>query len=681
MLNPAHTNSLINETSPYLLQHAHNPVNWFPWNDKILDKAKAENKLIIISVGYAACHWCHVMEHESFENEDVAKVMNQNYLSIKVDREERPDVDQAYMSAVQLMTGSGGWPMNVVALPDGRPVWGGTYFKKEQWMSVLTQISDLYQENPEQLLEYANKLEKGLHQLQIIAPIEEEQFLKKEDFIPILNKWKRNFDHRDGGMSQVPKFVIPSNFQFLLRYSFQNNDEKLKEFVLKSLDKISYGGIYDHIEGGFSRYSVDERWHIPHFEKMLYDNAQMVNLYSEAYKATNDNWYKEVVTQTLEFVKNDLTSSEGGFYSSLDADSLDAENKLEEGAYYSWTKTDLKQLLNEDFELFADYFNINPTGKWEKDVYVPIRTLSNEQFIQKHSISSEELIEKKENWREILQQHRASRDKPRLDDKQLTSWNALMISGYIEAYKAFQTDDYLDAALKNAEFIVNNLYKEDGSLHHSYKNGQSKINGYLEDYAFTIEAFLKIYEVSLKETWLDHALELTKYCLDKFYDQEKAFFYFTSKEDRALITRNIDLNDNVLPSANSTMAKNLFKLSKYFDISEYLEISKEMLLKVNPQLEDYPQGYSNWLDLKMNFTFPYFEVVITGDNSVKIIQELNSNYLPNILLDGTEKVNNTRSLLKNRYKKEEDLIYVCEEGNCKLPVKTVDECLKLIKHF
>ena len=681
MSTPSHTNSLIDETSPYLLQHAHNPVNWFPWNDEILDKAKAENKLIIISVGYAACHWCHVMEHESFEDEAVAKVMNQNYISIKVDREERPDVDQAYMSAVQLMTGSGGWPMNVVALPDGRPVWGGTYFKKEQWISVLTQISNLYQENPEQLLDYANKLEKGLHQLQIIAPIEEEQFLQKEDFIPILNKWKRNFDHRDGGMSQVPKFVIPSNFQFLLRYAFQNKDENLKEFVLKSLNKISYGGIYDHIEGGFSRYSVDERWHIPHFEKMLYDNAQMVNLYSEAYKATSDNWYKEVVIQTLEFVKNDLTSSKGGFYSSLDADSLDAENKLEEGAYYSWTKADLKQLLKEDFELFADYFNINPIGKWEKEVYVPIRTLSNDQFIQKHSISSKELIEKKDYWREILKQQRATRDKPRLDDKQLTSWNSLMISGYIEAYKAFQTEAYLKAALKNAEFILKNLYKNDGSLHHSYKNGKSKINGYLEDYAFTIEAFLKIYEVSLNETWLGHAKELTKYCIDKFYDQEKAFFYFTSKEDRALITRNIDLNDNVLPSANSTMAKNLFKLSKYFDISEYLEISKKMLLKVNTQLEDYPQGYSNWLDLKMNFTFPYSEVVITGDNSVKIIQGLNSNYLPNILLDGTEKVNNTRSLLKNRYKKDQALIYLCEEGNCKLPVKTVHECLEKIKHF
>jgi len=681
MSTPLHTNSLINETSPYLLQHAHNPVNWYPWNDEILEQAKENKKLIIISVGYAACHWCHVMEHESFESEEVAKVMNQNYISIKVDREERPDVDHAYMSAIQLMTGSGGWPMNVVALPDGRPVWGGTYFKKEQWMSVLTQISDLYKENPEQLIDYAEKLENGLQQLQIITLVEEEQFLKKEDFIPVLNKWKRNFDHKEGGMNQAPKFVIPSNFKFLLRYAVQNNDETLKEFVFKSLNKISYGGIYDPIEGGFSRYAVDERWHIPHFEKMLYDNAQMVSLYSEAYRSTQESWYREVVTQTLEFVQNDLTSSEGGFYSSLDADSLNAENKLEEGAYYSWTQDELKQYLAEDFELFSDYFNINKTGKWEKDLYVPIRTLSNEQFIQKHEISSEELDQKKESWRKILKQQRQKRDTPRLDDKQLTSWNALMISGYVDAYKAFQNEEYVESATKNAEFILKHLFKKDGSLHHSYKHGNSKINGYLEDYAFTIEAFIKLYEVSLNEAWLDHALQLSTYCIAKFYDEEKTLFYFTSKEDRALITRNIDLNDNVLPSANSTMAKNLFKLSKYVDNSSYLEISKNMLHKVNPQLEEYPQGYSNWLDLKMDFTFPYFEVVVTGKNSLKKIKDLNLKYLPNILLDGTIKVNDNRLLLKDRFKENQDFIYVCEEGNCKLPVKSVDETLDIIKHF
>jgi len=681
MSTPLYTNSLIDETSPYLLQHAHNPVNWFPWKDEVLEKAKSENKLIIISVGYAACHWCHVMEHESFEDVNVGKVMNQDFISIKVDREERPDVDQAYMSAVQLMTGSGGWPMNIIALPDGRPVWGGTYLKKEQWISVLTQIANLHKDNPEQLLEYADKLEKGLYQLQIIASPKEEQFLKPDDFIAVLNKWKRNFDHRDGGMSHVPKFVIPSNFQFLLRYAFQNNDLSLKEFVLKSLNKISYGGIYDHIEGGFSRYSVDERWHIPHFEKMLYDNAQMVSLYSEAYKATKDNWYKEVVIQTLDFVKTDLTSPEGGFYSSLDADSLTTENKLEEGAYYSWKKEILQKLLQEDFEIFSDYYNVNPTGKWEKDLYVPIRTLSDEQISQKHSLSLKELKNKKVEWQLILKQQRSSRNKPRLDDKQLTSWNALMITGYVDAFKAFRIKEHLKTAIKNADFILENLYNSDGSLHHSYKNGTSKINAYLEDYAFAIEGFIKLYEVTLEDRWIDKAFQLSEYCIEKFYDEEKSLFYFTSKEDRALITRNIDLNDNVLPSSNSVMAKNLFKLSKYFDANNYLNMAKEMILKVNNQLEDYPQGYSNWLDLKMNFTHSYFEVVITGENAVSNLCKLNAEYLPNILIDGAIKPNKNRALLQNRFIANEDLMYVCEEGSCKLPVTSVDDCLKIIKHF
>ena len=672
------TNSLINETSPYLLQHAHNPVNWFPWKDEILDKAKSEEKLIIISVGYAACHWCHVMEHESFEDETVGDVMNENYISIKVDREERPDVDQAYMNAVQLMTGSGGWPMNIIALPDGRPVWGGTYFKKEQWMSVLKQISDLYKKEAKQLFEYADKLEKGLHQLQIIPPPQEEQNLKKEDFTAVLNTFKRNFDHRDGGMSQVPKFVIPSNFQFLLRYAFQNEDQGLKDFVFKSLDKISYGGIFDHIEGGFSRYSVDERWHIPHFEKMLYDNAQMVSLYSEAYKATKNKWYKEVVLQTLGFIKNELTSPEGGFYSSLDADSLNGEGKLIEGAYYSWTKTELKQVLQDDFELFSMYYNINPTGKWEKDLYVPIRTLSNKQLCKEQNLTLEELEIKKKGWIDILRERRTFRSKPRLDNKQLISWNALMISGYVSAYKAFSIAEHLKIAKTNASFILENLQKKDGGLYHSYKDGASNINGFLEDYAFTIEAFIHIYEVTLEVTWLDKASQLSEYCIAKFYSEERSIFYFTSIDDRALITRNVDVNDNVMPAANSVMAKNLHQLSKYFDNSSYFNIAKKMLLNMNHQLEEYPQGYSNWLDLKMDLTYNFYEVVITGKKALSNLKELNTHYLANILIDGTLKDNSDRPLLKDRYKSNEELFYVCENSACKLPVRSMKECLE---HF
>lgn len=676
-----HTNTLIKENSPYLLQHAHNPVNWYPWNDETLELAKAENKLLIISVGYAACHWCHVMEEESFEDESVAEIMNAGYINIKVDREERPDVDQAYMNAIQLMTGRGGWPMNVVALPDGRPVWGGTYFRKDQWKSSLGQLADLYEKDPEKMHEYAAKLEKGLKQMQLIPKGGVFKEFSKEDFNPILKKWEQSFDNDYGGSRQAPKFIIPSNFQFLLRYSEQNKGQELKKYVLRSLDKISYGGIYDPVEGGFSRYSVDVRWHVPHFEKMLYDNAQLVSLYSQAYSDTKNNWYREVVKQSLQFVKDNLTDPTGAFYSSLDADSLNSQGKLEEGVFYSWEKSELKKLLKEDFELFSDYYNINSFGKWENEKYVLIRTQSDSEISQKLQITEEELLQKKKNWQEILKEYRNKRDKPRLDDKQITSWNALMLTGYLDAFKALNIPEYLETALKNANFILKNILQTDGSLHHSFKNGESRINGYLEDYAFVGAAFLNLYQVTLDKKWLEISKKLADYSIHHFYDKKVELFYFTSDKDRPLITRNIDTTDNVIPASNSVMANNLFILSKYFENGELLKMSKNMLSKISGQIKEYPQGYSNWLDLKLNFTNPFYEIVVTGENAVDIINELNSSYLPNTIIDGAVKVDNSRPLTKNRFKAGEDLIYVCNDGTCQLPVRSVRECLKLIKYL
>jgi hypothetical protein len=674
-----HTNNLIKENSPYLLQHAHNPVNWYPWNDETLELAKAENKLLIISVGYAACHWCHVMEEESFEDESVAEIMNAGYINIKVDREERPDVDQAYMNAIQLMTGRGGWPMNVVALPDGRPVWGGTYFRKDQWKSSLGQLADLYEKEPEKMHEYAAKLEEGLKQMQLIPESGASNEFSKEDFYPILKKWKQSFDNEYGGSRQAPKFIIPSNFQFLLRYSEQNKDQELKKYVFHSLDKISYGGIYDPIDGGFSRYSVDVRWHVPHFEKMLYDNAQLVSLYSQAYSDTKNNWYREVVKQSLQFVKNNLTDPTGAFYSSLDADSLNSEGKLEEGVFYSWEKSELKKLLKDDFELFSDYYNINSFGKWEDEKYVLIRAQSDLELSKKYQILEEELLQKKKIWQEILKEYRDKRDKPRLDDKQITSWNALMLTGYLDAFKALNIPEYLETALKNANFILKNILQPDGSLHHSFKNGESRINGYLEDYAFVSEAFLNLYQVTLDQKWLETSKKLADYSIHHFYDKKVELFYFTSDKDRPLITRNIDTTDNVIPSSNSVMAKNLFILSKYFENGDLLKMSKNMLSKISGQIKEYPQGYSNWLDLKLNFSNTFYEIVVTGENAVDIINELNSSYLPNTIIDGTVKQDNSRPLTINRFKSGEDLIYVCNDGTCQLPVGSVRECLKLIK--
>ena len=367
------SNELINETSPYLLQHAHNPVNWKAWNEATLSQAKKENKLIIISIGYAACHWCHVMEKESFEDSLVAQTMNTNFINIKVDREERPDVDQVYMKAVQLITGNGGWPLNVVALPDGRPIWGGTYFEKEQWIAILNQINTKYKNNPQDFYEYASKLQKGISSISLVSKNTEKAVFSNQFIETAVTNWKTNFDTIYGGNTAVPKFMMPNNYQFLLRYAYQNNDKELQEHIENTLDKMACGGLYDQIEGGFSRYSTDKKWHIPHFEKMLYDNAQLVSLYSNAYSLSKKLLYKDVVFETLNFIEKELTSQEGAFYSSLDADSYNSDDVLEEGAYYVWKKEELKDILKSEYKLFSKYYNINSYGHWEKERYVLIK--------------------------------------------------------------------------------------------------------------------------------------------------------------------------------------------------------------------------------------------------------------------------------------------------------------------
>jgi uncharacterized protein len=674
-----YTNELINETSPYLLQHAHNPVYWKPWNDKTLAEAKAQNKLIIISIGYAACHWCHVMEHESFEDTLVAKVMNDNFISIKVDREERPDVDQVYMNAVQLMTGSGGWPLNTVALPDGRPIWGGTYFKKEQWIKVLNQISDVYKENPEKLVAYADKLEEGIKSLDVV-PLNTENVEFTIDFIEnAVKTWSKNFDNIKGGINRAPKFMMPNNLQFLLRQAYQNNDSTLQDYVNLTLTKIAYGGVFDHVGGGFSRYSVDAKWHVPHFEKMLYDNAQLVSLYSDAYLITKNNLYKDVVYETLKFVERELTHPEGTFYSSLDADSTTPEGKLEEGAYYVWTKEELKTLLGTDFTLFSDYYNINNYGFWEQNNYVLIRKDSDKDIAKKHNISTDELSRKIKQWKNVLLIEREKRDRPRLDDKTLTSWNALMLKGYVDAYRVFNEQPFLDIALKNANFILNKQLSPNGNLLHSYKNGKSTINGYLEDYATTIDAFIVLYENTLDEKWLQTAKNLTNYTFDHFFDDKNKMFYFTSDEDASLVTRNIEYRDNVIPASNSIMAKNLFKLSHYFDNEAYFNTASTMLHNVKPEMVSYPSGFSNWLDLMLNYTNNYYEVAIVGNNAFDRIKELNQYYIPNKLIVGSTNENNL-PLLQNRYVEDETYIYVCVNKACKLPVKEVEKAITLIEN-
>ncbi|WP_363317914.1 thioredoxin domain-containing protein [uncultured Algibacter sp.] len=673
-----YNNALVNETSPYLLQHAHNPVDWNPWNKTTLKKAKTENKLILISVGYAACHWCHVMEHESFEDSLVAQVMNKNFINIKVDREERPDVDQVYMNAVQLMTGSGGWPLNVIALPDGRPVWGGTYFKKNQWMDALNQISELYTKNPEKLEEYATKLEVGIKSLDVVKLNTDEPVFEKAFIQSAVKNWSKQFDNNQGGMNRTPKFMMPNNYHFLLRYSHQNNDRELLDFVNITLKKMAFGGVFDQIGGGFSRYSVDAKWHVPHFEKMLYDNGQLISLYADAYLVSKDKLYEDIVHQTLNYVKLNMTTNNGAFYSSLDADSNTLEGELEEGAFYVWSKDELKLLLKDDFDLFSDYYNVNNYGFWEHNNYVLIRKEDDNFIIKKHNITANILAEKKNEWKSVLIKERDKRPKPRLDDKTLTSWNALMLKGYTDAYRVFGNDDYIAAAEKNANFILNNQLREDGGLNHNYKNGKSSINGYLEDYAATIDALIALYENTLNEKWLTTARDLANYTFNHFFDEGSNMFYFTSNEDASLVSRSIEYRDNVIPASNSIMAKNLFKLSHYFDNEHFSITAMTMLNNVKPEMQEYPSGYSNWFDLMLNYAQPYYEVAIVGKDAKQKIDKLNKFYIPNKLLAGSTSENDM-PLLESRYNPNNTLIYVCVNKACKLPVSEVNDAIKFLK--
>ena len=671
------SNNLINETSPYLLQHAYNPVDWNPWNSKYLEKAKKENKLVVISVGYSACHWCHVMERESFEDTVVAKLMNEKYISIKVDREERPDVDNVYMNAVQLMTGSGGWPLNVVTLPDGRPIWGGTYFSKDQWINALDQISKLYEKDPGRLISYADQLEEGVKSLDIIELNKSKANFNLDIMKEYLNNWSKKFDLEYGGLEGMPKFMMPNNLHFLLKYSYQTNNTEIQDFVNLTLKKMAFGGVYDQIGGGFSRYSVDNKWHIPHFEKMLYDNAQLVSLYSDAYKATKNELYRKVVYKTIDFVNSELKDESGGYYSSLDADSKTINGALEEGAFYVWTEEELKVTLKDDYTVFSNYYNINPYGYWEDDKYVLIRREDAQKIATIYNLSVLELEQIIKKCNSKLIKVRNKRGKPRLDDKILTSWNGLMIKGFVDSYKAFNEPEFLNSAIDNAEFIVKNLYSEDGQLLRNYKNGKSNINGYLEDYSAIISGFLSLHEVTLDEKWLKYSKQLTEYVYKHFYNEKTKMFYFTSDLDEKLLSRTVEFRDDVIPSSNSIMANNLFLLSHYFDNQDYLETAIKMLNNVSPEIDPYPNGFSNWLDLMLKISDSFYEVAIVGEDAVSKTIEINKSFKPNKLIIGSLN-DSDLPLLKNRYVNNDTFIYVCVKKACKLPVKTSEEALDLL---
>lgn len=484
---PKYTNKLINESSPYLLQHAHNPVNWLPWSDESLELAKKEQKLILISIGYAACHWCHVMEKESFEDENVAKLMNEHFICIKVDREERPDVDAYYMDAVQMMQGQGGWPLNCFALPDRRPVWGGTYFRKNQWTGVLQSVVSLYKNRFHDLMEQASQVQKGLQSIAVLHYSKQKADMK--NLGESLKGWQKQFDMLDGGFKGAPKFPMPVSISFLHDYQLHSKDEKIRGFLDITLRKMALGGLYDAVGGGFARYSTDRLWKVPHFEKMLYDNAQLIGLYARASGAFQREFYLEIARESLAFVERELKSPEGLFCSSLDADS-----EGEEGAFYVWTEQEFSRLLADDAAVLKDYFGIGDRGLWENGKNILYAEMLPDEFArQRNTNTFAPDLKKAKN---TLFEARSKRLRPALDDKQICSWNALMLDGLLHLYEASAQKEHLEKAKKLANSMLRIFRKEDGGLYRIHKQGKTSVAAFLDDYAFTIRALLHIYQLS-----------------------------------------------------------------------------------------------------------------------------------------------------------------------------------------
>lgn len=665
-----HTNSLINETSPYLLQHAHNPVDWMPWGTAAFEKAKAENKLVLISVGYSSCHWCHVMEEESFEDEEVAALMNEKFICIKVDREERPDVDQVYMDAVQFMTnGNGGWPLNCFTLPDGRPIKGGTYFQRDQWVDLLNNLEYNYRKSPQQFEQYATNVQQRIEQAELIESQVESAAITLSDIDTMVLKWATRFDTVLGGELAEQKFPMPSKLNFLMEYAYSSNDTILMKQVDLTLKKMALGGIFDQIGGGFSRYSTDPNWKVPHFEKMLYDNAQLISLYSKAYQRSKDPLYKAIVYGTVQWAFREMYNGKGGFYSALDADS-----DGEEGKFYVWSDAELKDLLNQsDYELAKSYFDIGEQTAWEGN-HILQPNLPIALYAEQNRLDIAETTASITRIKETLLAERNKRTKPGRDDKSLTSWNALMIVGLVDAYFAFNEPKFLQAAKLTADWISRYQFQTDGRLWHSYINGEASIHGFLEDYSFTIEAFIRLYQATFDERYLDKSTQLANYAIQHFYDEQKGLFYFTESSENALIQRKIERSDQAIPSSNAVMANGLYDLGIILDNSEYKKQAKQMLSKLTNDIKAYPGHFSNWSKLALHLNQPYFEVAITGENWRELQVGLNEVYAPNRLYMGASESSDL-AILEGKFIGE-TTIFVCIEGSCRMPTDDVSTALK-----
>lgn len=663
-----YTNELIHETSPYLLQHAHNPVNWYAWNKKAFDKAKEENKMLIISIGYAACHWCHVMEHESFENEKIAAFMNHNFVSIKVDREERPDVDMIYLNAAQLINGNGGWPLNALALPDGKPFFAATYFPPDRWMQLLEYFVNEYHNNKNELIEQALHLSEGIARVDKIPFNSEDSDFTEKALKDICDNLLRKVDKKLGGLASSIKFPMPSVWEWLLEYHSLSRDQNSLDAVVTTLNSMKDGGLYDQIGGGFARYSTDRYWHVPHFEKMLYDNAQLISLYSHAFQVTANNDYRQVVYDTVSFLTTELYDGKG-FFSSLDADS-----EKEEGKYYTWNKEEIADILGDDTHSFCQYFGITETGNWEDGKNIPDRNWAK---INGYN-SSGNSLEKINASRKKLLQHRNRRTRPALDDKIITAWNAMLCSALFQAGRAFADKTLPSLGKKTLDFLLENAWDESKKvLNRNYQKRKATTPGFLDDYAFLIKALIDEYQVSFEILSLQTAKNLLQIVLDNFSDDSNSMFFYNDARFHELISRPAENSDGVIPSSGSVMAENLWLLGRLFDENSYTEQALKMVRNLKSEIFSAPEYQANWARLLLKVTGASSEIALIGENYHQLTTELQKHYLPQSLFCGSNGIENL-PLLTGKHQKDKTLIYVCRNKSCKYPVEKAEKALALL---
>jgi len=669
-------NRLAREKSPYLLQHAHNPVDWFPWSDEALQKAKDENKPILLSIGYATCHWCHVMERESFENEEVASFMNENFVNIKIDREERPDLDQIYMEAVQLVNGGhGGWPLHCFLLPDKKPFYGGTYFPpksaqgRPSWMTVLQHIQQLYKNKKEELIKQADQIMNHIQLSEHSFTVNNAKELERLSLLMAYEQLKDNFDDQWGGFGRAPKFPSFMSLQVCLMHFYHFGDLTAMNHLQLSLDAMIYGGIYDQLGSGLSRYSTDDFWLAPHFEKMLYDNALLMGILADSYKITEKKLYWDTLFELKEWLKRDMTHTEGAFYSAIDADS-----EGEEGKYYLWTKAEIDSILGEQSPLFCQYYDVKEEGNWEgKTILRRIQSLNG--FCETNKLDPQETELSLQKSREKLFRERQKRSCPITDTKILCSWNAMMISGLVKAFLTTSSADFLQMAIQSFQYLEKNFIDEDHNLWHTHKQ-----QGFLEDYAFFIEACLQLYLATFDLVYLERAKQLTFKTIELFGDNKEGMFFFTASTQTDIIHRKKEIFDHAQPSANSIMQKNLSILAMVYDLSNFREMALQSIHNMSESICKYPQSFSSWLQCAYAEVFGYNELLCQGTLAPNAAIELQKNYIsPYFLLCQIED-SLVFPIAQNRIDNRQNLcIYLCKNYQCFLPSHNITDALKQIQ--